>query len=240
MGMKALMILLLMLPAMSHAKFYKVAVIDTGLNLNDVRFQKVLCKDHQHWDFVSNSDNLVDAHGHGTHVAGLIMENAGKSTNYCLNIYRYYVADASSTENASRYVKALIKAVTDGSNLINISGGGPESLAGEFEVIKAHPEVTFVVAAGNDNQKLLYNYFPAAYKLKNVIVVGGLNFYCKKTSSSNYGSRVDFWEKGENVKSTVPGGYAYLTGTSQATAIHTGKIISGNLKQDCPYSTLAH
>lgn len=237
--MKILTLLLLMLSATAQAKFYKVAVIDTGLNLKDPRLSGVLCPGNHHWNFVNDNNDLTDYNGHGTHIAGLIKQFSGKKHNYCLNIYKYYDDRASSSENAERYVKALIKSVTDGSNLINISGGGPELIRGELEVIKSHPEVKFVVAAGNDGRKITrsyvssYRYYPASYNLKNVVVVGNRGLYCRRVISSNFGPRVDAWEMGENVISTVPRGLASMTGTSQATAIHTGRIISNDPDKSC-------
>lgn len=234
--MKTLLVLLsLLTPCTIHAKFYKVAIVDTGLDLKDPRFQDVICKDG-HWDFVTNSPSVVDEHGHGTHVAGLIKKYAKDSKNYCLLIYRYYAEDG---QNVTRFVKAIKMAIDNGADFVNVSGGGVEYSREEYELIKTHPNVTFVVAAGNDGRQLnnSYKYFPASYNLPNEVVVGNHNFFCKKAASSNYGSIVKAWEPGVSVISTLPNGVTgSMTGTSQSTAIHTGKMLSGNPEQECPYS----
>jgi hypothetical protein len=60
-----------------------------------------------------------------------------------------------------------------------------------------------------------------------IIIVGNLVDEKSRTiaSSSNYGKSVNAWEKGTDILSRLPGGYGLMTGTSQATAIRTGKLI---------------
>lgn len=73
-------------------------------------------------------------------------------------------------------------------------------------------------------------YFPACYDFdsKNFHVVGSTtgykNSYGGITSYSNYGKKVTSWEDGTNK------GFPPLSGTSQATAIHTGKWVKEDRK----------
>lgn len=69
-------------------------------------------------------------------------------------------------------------------------------------------------------------YYPAMYD-KRIYIVG--NLVDSKTrviaSSSNRGKGVNTWEVGVDVMSRIPDGYGLMTGTSQATAIKTGKLV---------------
>jgi hypothetical protein len=59
---------------------------------------------------------------------------------------------------------------------------------------------------------------------KRTVVVGSLDNNGKKMESSNFGSAVSRWELGLNVI-----GYGIImSGTSQAAAVATGKIVSEN------------
>jgi subtilisin family serine protease len=83
-----------------------------------------------------------------------------------------------------------------------------------------------ITAAGNDAENLdLPNnhYYPAQYD-KRIVVVGALDSYEVQTYFSNYGKVVTRWEHGLMVT-----GYGItLSGTSQATAIATGKMVGNN------------
>jgi len=104
------------------------------------------------------------------------------------------------------------------------------------------------------------NYFPACYD-KRLVVVGNLQenkawvelandpawtqlaqlagygdklgkVETSRSPSSNYGDVVNRWEVGTDVLSTLPGGqYGHMTGTSQATAVATGKLLKARLKK---------
>ena len=209
----------------------RVAVIDTGLDLTDPRFKGVLCPEG-HEDFTGTS--IKDSNGHGTHITGLIKEHAAGS-NFCLIILKYYDETAPGAINLKREVAALRKAAELGVGIVNFSGGGPEFSEEEFLTIRDNPEITYVFAAGNENSNIddVENYYyPASNRLPNIVVVGSVDEKGNKLDSSNYGKRVTVVELG-TVRSTLPkwkcNGKAdcegVMTGTSQATAIHTGKLI---------------
>jgi len=207
------------------AKHLRVAIVDTGLDLNDPRFQGHLCAvGHR-----SFTGDLKDTYGHGTHVAGLIQKYAGDA-DYCFLIYKYYDEKNKDLDNFAYEVEAFEQAVADGADIVNFSGGGPASSVEEMAVIRDNPQVLFVVAAGNENKDIDIpenHYYPASYPLKNVIVVGNVDKRGNRVPSSNWGKKVDFVEDGDNVKSFLPGGKeGRMTGTSQATAIHTGKMLA--------------
>lgn len=213
----------------------KVAIIDTGLDLSDSRFKKVLCKTG-HKDFTG--EGLHDNHGHGTHVAGLIKQYA-EDAEYCLIILKFYVPHVDGKQSVKYEVQAIKEAVRLGATVVNISGGGAVYDAEEYEAIRNAPQVKFIVAAGNESSDVSNQYvgfYPACHWLPNITVVGALDFNEKhKAQFSNYGDKIEYWERGESVVSTIPRGKtASINGTSQATAIATGKFLRGRLVKRKP------
>lgn len=206
------------------SEVYRVGVVDTGLDLNDPRLSAHLCPSG-HKDFTG--EGMQDSVGHGTHIVGLI-EKYAENSEYCLVILKYYSPNMSAmaTQLASN---AALKAATQMHlNLVNYSGDGYNYSQWEKDLFSTNFGVIFVVAAGNDGRSLLdYPYYPAAYDLKNLLVVGSLNQEgTSRAGFSNFGPMVKYWEIGDHVLSTYTSGrMTYLSGTSQATAIETGKFI---------------
>lgn len=197
----------------------KVVVLDTGLDLEDPRFKFHLCKEG-HKDFTG--EGIKDDVGHGTHVAGIIQETAGKS-NYCLIIVKYSgIVEHRVFNDALAYVYKIRP------DIVNISGGGEGYTWIEKELFW-FSNFIYVVAAGNSGTNLDKKciYYPACYGFGNIQVVGNLLEDGKtKNSSSNYGSVVQYWEIGTNVESTLPfGRKGKFTGTSMAAPKRTGKLI---------------
>lgn len=206
----------------------RIAVIDTGLDLKDSRFK--LCYDG-HKDFTG--DGLKDTNGHGTHIAGLIQQYAG-SKGYCLVILKFFARGATAQQNISREIEAIKEAARLKVDIINLSISGAAFSKEEYEALKAIPQTPVLVAAGNDGKDLnVTSFYPASYNLANIIPVGALDHKGKdRLKSSNYGKIVLTWEIGENVKSTFPNGFSgYMTGTSQATAVATGKLVNKSLRE---------
>lgn len=218
-----------------------VAVIDTGIDSTNKELRPNIwhdpkAKDIFGWNFVSNSSNPEDQHGHGTHVAGIIgaMANprigvSGVAHNVSIMAVKYYSDANTGTVNLKNTIKAIDYAVSHGARIINYSGGGPEFSEDEYLAIRRAESagVLFVAAAGNEHQNtdLAENfYYPSAYRLSNIISVAATDINNNILKSSNWGvKRVDVTAPGENIFSTLPGGkYGYMTGTSQATAFVTG------------------
>lgn len=233
-----------------------VAVIDTGIDpnhpdLKDNLWHKPGTKDEYGFDFVSNTANPIDKHGHGTHVSGIIgataKANAGASgvaPNVSIMSVRYYSDSASGATNLANTVKAINYAVDNGANIINYSGGGAEFSAAEMKAIQRAESkgIVFVAAAGNEYQNTDEpgnKYYPGDYGLSNIITVAATNIRNQLLASSNWGMKnVHVAAPGEQIYSTFPNGrYGYLTGTSQATAFVSGLaalILSENPKLTPP------
>lgn len=221
----------------------KVAVIDTGLDLTDKRFRGRLCEGSK--DFTGTG--LKDTHGHGTHIASTIMKYAGPKANYCLLILKYYSETATGQVNLARMIEAEHYAAEQRVNLVNVSGGGPEANDEEKMAIAAMPWAVYVVAAGNDQRDVVqgrypaegsffgegsHGYYPAAYGLSNIVVVGALDTNGHKASYSNFGPAVRVWEPGEVEAFAIGKGTKKMHGTSQAAAVLTGKMLAGEALQD--------
>ena len=108
---------------------------------------------------------------------------------------------------------------------MNISAGGPISDFNERAIIYTMLDngITIVAAAGNTKINLdkNCNYFPACYD-ERIHVIGTSNRYY-----SNYGKIVDVYLNG--TEQTAYG--ITLSGTSQAAAIYTGKLIKKMYKE---------
>jgi major intracellular serine protease len=223
-----LLILLSFFWSVNTYGFVRIAIIDTGLDLNDPRFTKVLCPE-SHIDFTGKG--ITDYNGHGTHVAGLIKQYAGDH-GYCMVIIKYYNEADSGERNYFAMINALSIIAQLKVDFVNISGGGTEYWEYEKILIESNPNTTFVVAAGNDGKWLgKHHFFPCSYNVLNMICVGSISRY-GRTKFTNYGKVVTAWENGLYVKSTLPNGYGYMTGTSMSTAIRTGKLVKERIQNE--------
>lgn len=227
--MRYLLTFILMLSINVDARL-KVAVIDTGVSFKTYaeRNSNDLCETG-HKDFTNTG--LLDRTGHGTNVSGIIAKYAN-GADYCQLIYKYWEKTITSSESIKYMNMALKEAIEAKVDIINVSGGGPSYSYEEALLIKKalDQDIVVVVAAGNEGGKLGTDtsYFPAMYDPR-IIVVGSMTSSGKVSTFSNIGSYIDIFEIGEGIK----GLYSedYKTGTSQATAVHTGKLIYEKSKQ---------
>lgn len=203
----------------------KIAVIDTGFDFSGKwSIQPKICATG-HKDFTGYG--IQDVHGHGTHIAGLIAKYAGDA-DYCLVIIKFFHNSLVKTDTVKASIDAINHAIDQNVDVLNLSMGGASFIAEEYNAVKraldAH--ILIVAAAGNEGSDLSkQTYYPALYD-DRIIVVGAVDSKAERVPSSNYGSGVDVVEQGQAILSTVPhNSYSRMTGTSQATAIHTGKTV---------------
>ena len=193
-----------------------------------------LIDDVHGWNYVSNNNKLDDNHGHGTHIAGIIGAEAGNkkgitgiSPDVSLMILKYYDPKVPNTDNLKNTIAGIQYAVKMGANIINYSGGGTDFSQEEHDAIQLAEQkgILFVAAAGNERSNSdEHHYYPADYKLKNIISVTAIDPTTEVLSSSNYGTdTVDIAAPGQNILSCLPNStYGLMTGTSQATAFVAG------------------
>lgn len=240
------MLMLAASPALSKDKKpIIVAVIDTGISesLTNANF---MCK-MGHKDFTGTG--LKDNHGHGTHISGLIDQYAKdtlldkdpttinklltKKANYCQVILKYY-DPSRKFNNTNDEIEAIRYAIQIKVDYINLSVGGTAYSEEEDKLIKKalSKGIKIIVAAGNDHRSLdspNYKFYPALVDSR-LIIVGNLESPKSRAPSSNYGSKVNTWEIGTDQLSLSDDKHVIsMTGTSQATAIKTGKLVHGAL-----------
>jgi Subtilase family/Thrombospondin type 3 repeat len=207
-----------------------VAVIDSGVDTTHPDLEGQVL---QGWDWVQNDGVANDVNGHGTHVAGTIAAArngegiAGVAPE--ARILPLRVLDAAGSGKVSDVIKAYDFAAERGVRIVNASLGGLGAIQAEQEAIARHPEVLFVVAAGNgeggadgngdDNDDPAVAQYPCAYDLANVLCVGATDESEEPAYFSNFGDEtVDVFAPGVDIESTVPGGgYGTKSGTSMAT-----------------------
>jgi subtilisin len=180
--------------------------------------------------------------GHGSHVGGIIAARGtppagirGLAPGVALRSYRVFGKGAEGASNFA-IAKAIDQAATDHCDLINLSlGGGPSDPATESAVHDARQQGCLVVAAaGNDDRGPVS--FPAADPLCIAVSALGRKGTFPKGSIeegdvmgpfgtdpaefiaafSNVGPQINLTGTGVGILSTVPDGYAPLSGTSMA------------------------
>ena len=213
----------------------KVAVIDSGLQRSheDLSANATPGK-----NFVKGADGTeeynIDNGTHGTHVAGIIAadDNGIGGVGIAPDAQvRGYCVFPSADEGAltADVMRAINSAVTDGNHIINMSLGSP-MYDGDYEkVVKNayNKGVAIFASAGNEDTN---GYsFPASYS--GAISVGAVDQNGARASFSNYGSNVKLSFPGVHIYSTIPSGYGYMSGTSQASPAAAGTaavILSAN------------
>lgn len=221
-----------------------VGVIDTGAGPHpDLTIAGGACT-------VTGDDpnDFADVDEHGSHVSGIVAGRGnaptgirGAAPEVSLYAYRVFGRNNPGASNFA-IIKAIEQAVADGCDIINMSlGGGPVDDATEDAISFAHDNGTICfVATGNDGRQPVS--FPASFSLSLAVAAMGRRgtFPANTTDApnvqapfgtdkknfvaafSNVGPNVDFIAPGVGIVSSVPGGYAPLSGTSMACPMAAG------------------
>ncbi len=193
-----------------------VAVVDTGVDSTHPDLSGQLLPQA---DFVP--DGLTgDPQGHGTHVAGIIVAAInGQGIAGVANqtkVLPVRVLDATGTGDDFTISAGIHAAVDSGARVLNMSLGG-DYTAIEAEAIKyaVDHDVTVVAAGGNSYLEGNPVNYPAA--LPGVLAVSSLSPQGASSEFANAGSYIDLVAPGEQIASTIPGGWALMSGTSMAS-----------------------
>lgn len=189
--------------------------VDTGVDLSHPQIKSHIVN--------ANKIDNKDINGHGTHIAGLILKDVCSEVKLISCKYFYEPWEFEHKSSTMCFQQAIELKV----DYVNFSAGGKPIIQKEKETLEilAKSGVIILVSAGNDGEKNP-NYYPAKYGIKGVIVVGNLLANGDRSPSSNYGFKDMVWEVGTRIFSTLPNGeFDFMTGTSQATAIHLNKLL---------------
>ncbi len=172
-------------------------IVDTGVRITHSEFTG---RTGAGFSSVSDSRGPVDCHGHGTHVAGTIGGTLyGVAKEVTIHPVRVLGCDGSGSDSdviagIDWVAKNAIKPA-----VANMSLGGDQSDALDDAVVGAvRNGVTFVVAAGNDNQNAC-NYSPAG--VPEALTVGATTSSDSRASFSNFGKCVDIFGPGQGITS---------------------------------------
>ncbi len=226
--------------------------IDAGDLLDDMRWDNGVDEDRNGyrddlvgWNFVNNSNNPFDDHGHGTHVSGTIgavggngLGVAGVAWNVQMVPLKFLGSDnrgtISNAVKATDYFTSAASRAVAGENFVatNNSWIGDNYDASLASAVSraASRDILYIVAAGNggsdgigDNNDTTPTW-PANLNTQNtagydaVISVASITSTGALSGFSNYGSTtVDIAAPGSGVTSTLPeGSYGTWSGTSMA------------------------
>lgn len=224
-----------------------VAIIDDGFDLNHPELQGKIVKPY---NAVYHTSNVTPSpSGHGTHVAATAVGNADNNQGICgiapkCKLMPIQVGDPQGTMTTSAILDAVVYAISNGADVVNMSLGmsfGPfvqfaplyiqknfranmflqEERVWEhlFNIAYQH-NVTFVLAGGNEN--CLIGLDPMQ-RSQNTIKVSAIQPDKAKASFSNYGDMSTVSAPGVRIFNAVPGNrYTYMDGTSMAAPIVTG------------------
>jgi thermitase len=216
----------------------KVAVIDSGIDLQHPAFAGGLVSASEMWDFVGNDAVPQEAgvlgtgaYGHGTSVAAIVLQIAPKA-----KILPLRVLGSDGGGDVLNVAKAINYAVSKGAKIINLSlGSEVRSDAVASAITAATNKGVYVISSsGNTNNTSIT--FPASDAYldttkagKFSLSVGSVDAGDKKSAFSTYGKvngpTLEIVGLGEVVYGPVPGNrLGAWSGTSMAAPMVSGAI----------------
>ncbi|MEY8339099.1 S8 family peptidase [Lachnospiraceae bacterium 62-35] len=189
------------------------------------------------WNFFRNNNQVYEGSedDHGTHIAGTIGAAKGNggivgiTDNSYVKIMPIKALGTSSGVGTPEMIANAIQyAEANGASICNLSSGTLTAYPELNEAIQ-NSNMLFIVASGNgDASDIGYSLenspvYPASMPYENIISVANLMFDGTLAKSSNFGPvSVDIAAPGSHIVSTIPGGYAIMSGTSMAAPMVTG------------------
>lgn len=207
--MKYLLLIALLLPINAFG-LTKIAIIDTGLDLNYKKEVKLCATGH--YDYIAKKAKVGnDLLGHGTNIV-LTIKAKLKIKDYCFIILKVFDKEATTTK--TEVAAALYHANKIGAKFVNYSMSGEDKWDDEEKALRyvTQRDTMVFVSAGNKSKNfdVKCDEYPMCYKINQLIVVGALTETGTKASYSNRGKIVDVWEIG------VSRYYGKSVGTSMA------------------------
>ena len=194
-----------------------VAVIDSGVYRHPLIIPHMPESGYDYVD--ADSDATNDLHGHGTHVAGIVVDCTAIAP---VCIYPIRVLNENGRGKMSNFINAIIEAREQNVDVINLSvEASKSSTALDTEIISCmNSGIVVVAAAGNGNIDAS-NISPGHLTEEGIIIVGSADYSdgsITRAAYSNYGSSVDLYAFGTGISScSTDGGFVLSSGTSMAT-----------------------
>jgi len=191
-----------------------VAIIDTGVDIYTYTNVKSL---PGYVPLTGRDYSLIDSHGHGSHIMGLVQKNSCNTVNY-------YSCNYLLDGNSDKSIANCVKHSKDMDVIVMaLSGDGYSNL--EYNALKAFKGFV-LVAAGNAGRDISKTpAYPASYDLNRIKVVGNGLSQKNRAKSSNYGLKGMIWRDGQSVESKTSNGLVRMSGSSQALAIYAAELI---------------
>lgn len=223
-----------------------VAVIDSGVNYDHPDLQGQLTELNG-TNFVPNANYNVnqpmDTDNHGSHVSGIIAAAANNGIGIAGIAPSVRILPIKAKEDGNAYMdgvaiyEGIALAAARGAKVVNMSFGGGFLDRLMYELIRDHPDITFVAAAGNDGMDNgEFSVFPANFTvyneqggisypaLPNIVSVAALNSVGNLAGFSNYGKpEIYMTAPGDGIRSTCASTpYCNMNGTSMAAPFVSG------------------
>ena len=205
-----------------------VAVVDTGLSATHPEFPTPTSQGPGRrvngFNYVNDTANTADDHGHGTHVSGIIaaeMNNLQGTTGIApgVRIMPLKAFDSTGYGTWSDIASSINFAVANGARVINLSLGNTGGSAAVQDAVRnaTNNNVLVVASAGNNGNTV--PFYPACYE--EAMSIAATDEYDEWWSLSNYHNCNDVSAPGSTVWSTFwtasnPSTYNFRSGTSQA------------------------
>lgn len=194
-----------------------VAVLDTGVNASVAEFSGRVVPGY---NFVSNTADSTDDHGHGSAVSAVVCANAnnvlgGVGVNWNCRLMPVKVLNDVNYGLYSWWAQGINYAVANGAKVINLSAGGTGSNTALTTAINnaIAAGVIFVTITQNDGTGVIT--YPG--NLANPITVGATDQQDRRSTFSNYGSAIDLVAPGSGIYTIGRHGtLEYWNGTSFA------------------------
>jgi thermitase len=208
----------------------KIAVIDSGIDLDHPAFKSKLAPSSDWHDFVDNDaipqevsgTGKNNGYGHGTSVAGIALQIAPNA-----QIMPLRVLGSDGKGDSDNVITAIDWAVSHGAKVINLSIGTIYLKSLEASINSATKAGVFVVASAGNTGDQNVTYPALAMQGAGIwsemsVSVGSSDAQDKKSSFSTYGD-IEMTAIGDHVFSPAPGNRAAnWSGTSMAAPMVAG------------------
>lgn len=202
---------------MSRGATVRIGIVDSGVQAGHPDIRGKVADQR---DFVDGDNRADDDIGHGTHVSGIAAANTDNRRGVAggcpgCKILSAKIADRFSAPTDLRVAKGINWSSNHGAEVINLSLGGPQgSVAMRRAVNRAWNRGAVIVAAAG-NEGTFEKQYPAAYR--RVMAVSATDRNDRRPSFSQRGGWLSVAAPGEEIISTVPGGYDLYSGTSMSS-----------------------